>query len=192
MGIRPSPSQKRRDVNDRNLIWAQWWIGLGLVVFGALLFVIYHWAGIFPSTSGSSGGGGSGDNTLGYIATAIVGAGVAILPTTAAGSAGARILQGLSRSALIATTGTAVADAAPAKTYTLNGSIGGAGTNAHYYFEFGGDTSYGNATTPTSLPESDAAQVVQATGVQMAAGDHYRLVAHDDDGSAYGEDATAP
>src|SRR6266516_2641388 len=99
---------KSRDVHERNLIYLQYWFGAGLIVFGAMLFVIYHWAGIFSTNDTSNT-----PQTLGYVATAIIGAGVAVLPVGAAGAASARILQGAAGivGGPVATTGTASANA---------------------------------------------------------------------------------
>ena len=184
---------KSRDVHERNLIYLQYWFGGGLIVFGAMLFVVYHWAGIF-STSDTS----STPQTLGYVATAIIGAGVAVLPVGAAGAASARILQGAPGSvrAPIATTGAAspLSAAANPKGFTVEGKVNPSGQATRYFFEYGTDVSYGETTTISDLGASSGDQAVTAElPAPVVAGTpyHYRLVAYNTNGTSTGADSVA-
>lgn len=78
---------------------------------------------------------------------------------------------------------------------TLNGSLAPDGTDAHYYFEWGADQSYGQMTPV--LPGTDAGSGMGSTpaatvisGLDFATTYHYRLVAVNVDGATYGEDAS--
>jgi hypothetical protein len=185
---------KPRDVHERNVVYAQYAIGAGLIVFGALLFVIYHWAGIFSVSDTSST-----MSTLGYVATAIIGAGVAVLPVGAAGAASARILQGAQALARppVATTGDATnsAVAANANGFTVKGTVNPSGQATRYFFEYGTDMSYGSASPPSQLSASTSDQAVTAElPAPAVAGTpyHFRVVAYNEFGSSSGADAVTP
>src|SRR3954452_8699226 len=104
-----------------------------------MLFVIYHWAGIFSASDASST-----PQTLGYVATAIIGAGVAVLPVGAAGAASARILQGASGlvGGPVAITGTA-SQVPATKKFKVLGTVNPSGKATYYFFEYGDDITYG-------------------------------------------------
>ena len=74
--------------NDRMIIVVQLVVGALLVMFAALLLVIFKVTNVL---------GGAGDLTAvaGSVATGVLGVGAALLPSGAAASASARILQGL-------------------------------------------------------------------------------------------------
>ena len=76
---------------------------------------------------------------------------------------------------------------------TLHGLLEPNGLDAHYYFEWGTDESYGNVT-PT-LPGTDAgagggsaSAATAVEGLTFATTYHYRLVASNEDGTTYGDD----
>ena len=75
----------------------------------------------------------------------------------------------------------------------LNGSLEPNGVEAHYYFEWGGDTSYGNMTPAppgTSAGAGSGATPATAglTGLTPATSYHFRLVAENSQGITYGPD----
>ena len=167
---------KQPGVRERNIIHAQFAVGLCLVIFGALLFVIYKWAGLDPVNN----------NTLGYVATAIIGAGVAILPATAAGAASTRILTGQPHSNAVpsAATGSATAINGQVK---LTGTVNTNGSPTTYYFQYGRTSGYEAATNPLTAAAGHDPVPVES----VVAGDgglHFRIVAHSAAGSAYGDD----
>jgi len=185
----PRPN-KPHDILERNVVYIQFYVGAGLIVFGALLLILYHWAGIFsPSdTSGAS-------QTLGYISTGIIGAGVAVLPSTAAGAASARLMQGfpgLTRAPTATTKDAtplpAVGGAVPG--YTLEGTVNPASQQTSYYFEYGPTVAYGTNTPIKTLPAGTTDQQVSEPVNPLAAGSHYRLVAHNPFGTGTGADKT--
>jgi phosphodiesterase/alkaline phosphatase D-like protein len=76
---------------------------------------------------------------------------------------------------------------------TLNGSLAPDGIDAHYYFEWGPNPSYGSSTPVP--PGTDAGTGTGATsatttisGLSFGTTYHYRLVANNVDGTTYGED----
>jgi phosphodiesterase/alkaline phosphatase D-like protein len=78
---------------------------------------------------------------------------------------------------------------------TLHGSLEPNGIDAHYYFEWGTDTGYGN-TTPAP-PGTDAGPgagttpaAATITGLEYGTTYHYRLVANNLEGTSFGEDQT--
>lgn len=185
MPTTPGSQAKSPAVRERNVVYLQFLVAVLLIVFGALLFVIYKWAGIYPPSQTS-------DNSAVYLATAIIGAGVAVLPAGAAGAASTRILAGLPNigGGPTATTGAATQDAANPGQYTLAGTIDGHGAATSYYFEYGATTSYGQTSSVQAAPTNAAAVHVTAGPVALQAGDHYRIVVLNLAGAAYGADAT--
>ena len=82
---------------------------------------------------------------------------------------------------------------------TLNGTVDALGTETTYRFEYGTTTSYGtsvpvpDASAGSSTSEREVSQTI--TGLESETTYHYRLVASDGAGAAYGEDrsfTTAP
>jgi hypothetical protein len=78
---------------------------------------------------------------------------------------------------------------------TLNGSLSPDGVDAHYYFEWGADESYGN--TAPAPPGTDAGSGAGSTpaaaaisGLDFGTTYHYRLVATNVDGATYGDDVS--
>lgn len=78
---------------------------------------------------------------------------------------------------------------------TLHGSLEPNGLDAHYYFEWGTSPGYGNVTP--ALPGTDvgsgagsAPASASIEGLQFGTTYHYRLVASNEEGTAYGEDET--
>lgn len=185
MPTTPGSQAKTPAVRERNVVYLQFLVAVLLIVFGALLFVVYKWAGIYPPAQTS-------DNSAVYIATAIIGAGIAVLPAGAAGAASARILAGLPNigGGPTATTGAATQDAANPAQYMLAGTIDGHGAATSYYFEYGANTSYGKTTSVQAAPTDTAAVHVTAGPVAAQVGDHYRIVVLNLAGTAFGTDQT--
>jgi hypothetical protein len=78
---------------------------------------------------------------------------------------------------------------------TLTGSLSPDGTDTHYYFQYGTDTTYGS--TSPALPGTDAGTVSESvraeTTLSALSGStvyHYRLVGVNSFGTTYGQDAT--
>jgi hypothetical protein len=185
---RVQSGNKPKDVQERNVVYIQFVVGVFLVVFGALLFVIYKWAGIYPTK-------GTSDNTIGYVATAIIGAGVAVLPAGAAGAASARILSGAPSlgGGPTATTG---ASTATATGTVLHGTINGHGDPTNYYFEYGNAAgTYLTKTAVVAAPTGGTPAGVASEAIAFNAGgvpamSNYRIVAFNASGTTYGADAT--
>ena len=76
---------------------------------------------------------------------------------------------------------------------TLNGSYIGDGNDTHYYFEFGGDTSYGHTTPVVDKGSESGLQNVSAKAVNLQSHFvyHFRLVAVNSFGTTYGQDEVA-
>jgi phosphodiesterase/alkaline phosphatase D-like protein len=75
---------------------------------------------------------------------------------------------------------------------TLNGSLEPNGVDAHYFFEYGPDTSYGSNTTTHDAGTQSEPEAVAATltGLIPNKTYHYRLVAENSMGTTYGVDQT--
>ncbi len=75
---------------------------------------------------------------------------------------------------------------------TLNGSLDPDGKETHYYFEYGGDTDYGQNTTPAVAGTAPGSVDLSASISSLPSGRtfHYRLVAANEDGTTRGEDRT--
>jgi len=75
---------------------------------------------------------------------------------------------------------------------TLNGSVNPAGTETHYYFEYGQTTNYGSKTPVENAGSGNETQEVSATVIGLLPGTtyHYRLVASSSAGTSYGTDRT--
>jgi DNA-binding beta-propeller fold protein YncE len=76
---------------------------------------------------------------------------------------------------------------------TFNGTIDPDGLDASFYFEYGKDTSYGSRTPAASGQDTGAGNApvpvsVEVGGLQPNTIYHYRLVAHNADGSIAGND----
>jgi hypothetical protein len=72
--------------DDRGLIRSQMRLGTGLIAFGALSIPLFQLSGVLDGQAGTAAFA---------VATAVVGAGAAMLPTGAAAGASARILRSL-------------------------------------------------------------------------------------------------
>lgn len=84
-----NPSGSGNPSRDRTIILIQLGIGAGLVVFGALLLVIFRATNVLGTSS-------SDLTTIGgNVATAVLGIGAALIPAGAAGAASSRILASL-------------------------------------------------------------------------------------------------
>ena len=75
----------------------------------------------------------------------------------------------------------------------LNGSFTGNGEDTHYYFEWGTDTGYGHVTsTPPGVDAGSGTgpttEFADLTGLAPQATYHYRIVAHNPEGTSFGED----
>jgi DNA-binding beta-propeller fold protein YncE len=75
---------------------------------------------------------------------------------------------------------------------TFDGTVNPQGVQSSYHFDYGVDSSYGNATSDVDAGNgtSDVAASADATGLQPNATYHYRLVATTASGNANGADAT--
>ena len=92
-------------------------------------------------------------------------------------------------------TPTAVTNAASSITIssaTLNGIVNPSGYATNYYFQWGLTTSYGNSTTSTSAGSGTSNVNVSAPISGLASGTvyHFRVVAVNSNGTAYGNDLT--
>ena len=87
---------------------------------------------------------------------------------------------------------TQLASSVTANGATLNGSIHPSGSPAHYYFQYGATTSYGNTTATNTLPTGHAEVPVSApvAGLEAGVTYHFRLVAANDIGLDAGDDLT--
>ncbi|HEX7299899.1 MAG TPA: hypothetical protein VF257_12945 [Solirubrobacteraceae bacterium] len=115
------------------------------------------------------------------------------------------------RSALVAIAATAVATAAPAvasaaaptvttggaaqvtiNSATLTGTVNPRGLSTSYYFQYGTTTAYGSRTPSTAAGKGTAAAAAaaQISGLGSNTRYHYRLVAHNSDGTTAGNDRT--
>jgi len=90
----------------------------------------------------------------------------------------------------VATTGSAKPVAS--KSATLNGTVNPNGLATTYCFEYGKDTSYGSTTSQTDAGSGidDVSASAKVTGLNDNTVYHFRLVAMNITGTAYGEDMT--
>ena len=109
---------------------------------------------------------------------------------TATGSSGPRPLTSSSASAPNSTTGPV--DATKSTSATLTGIVNPNGADTTYYFEYGTSPNYGETTSSTDAGSgSDTVSVTYAlAGLSPGQTYHYRLVAMNSLGGAYGQDAT--
>ncbi len=76
---------------------------------------------------------------------------------------------------------------------TVSGQVNPNGLATTYHFDFGASTSYGSSTRSTTLTSTaSSAATVSAgiTGLRPGTTYHYRVVAHNADGTTYGRDRT--
>ena len=73
-------------LEERDLIRWQMWLGSGLITFGALTIPLFQVSGVLDGQTATAAFA---------VATGVIGAGAAILPTGAAAGASARILRSL-------------------------------------------------------------------------------------------------
>ena len=104
-------------------------------------------------------------------------------------------IQSFTTPAAVDGVNTGVAEAVSATGATLTGALSPDGTDAHYYFQYGTDTSYGS--TSPALPGSNAGTASESVHAETALSGllantvyHYRLVAENALGTTYGDDAT--
>ena len=86
---------------------------------------------------------------------------------------------------------TGAATAASEVAATVSGQVNPKGLATTYHFDFGKTTSYGSSTrstTLTSIASSAAAVSARITGLRPGTTYHYRVVAHNADGTTYGRD----
>ncbi len=77
-------------------------------------------------------------------------------------------------------------------TAVLNGTVNPNGSGTQYYFEYGQTTTYGNSTVSTSAGSGEGVAMVNASVIGLT-GEilyHFRIVATNNAGIAYGEDLT--
>ena len=72
----------------------------------------------------------------------------------------------------------------------LDGVVNPRGAATTYYFQYGPTVAYGSQTTAASLPAGEASIDVGQTATGFLSGYHYRLVASNDNGEAFGKDRT--
>jgi hypothetical protein len=77
-------SKEKRALEERGLIRWQMWLGSGLIAFGALSIPLFQVSGVLD---------GQTVTAAFAVATGVIGAGAAMLPTGAAAGASARILR---------------------------------------------------------------------------------------------------
>lgn len=167
--------------SDRGIVVRQMYVGAGLVGFGAILVGIYAVAfkvvGIELTTPTGSPSGGAGLTILGTVAvstaTAVIGAGAALLPSGAAATASYRILQSLPSSGPqppdVVTGSSADKGGGIA---TVMGTVNPHGQTVAYFFRYGAS----KVTPPEVAPAGSTAQQVSAD-VPLAKGETYELVA---------------
>jgi hypothetical protein len=104
----------------------------------------------------------------------------------------AAALGGVAAAASAPTAITGSATAVKKTTATLNGTVNPDGTSTTYYFQWGLTASYGAAGAPVSAGAGVRAKGVSrgATGLVEGTVYHYRLVATNQFGTAYGADRT--
>jgi hypothetical protein len=79
-------TRRQQALEERGLIRWQMWLGSGLIAFGVLSIPLFQVSGVLD---------GSTATAAFAVATGVIGAGAAMLPTGAAAGAGARILRSL-------------------------------------------------------------------------------------------------
>lgn len=105
-------------------------------------------------------------------------------------SVGAAPLASAAASAPSATTGSASNVAQSSA--TIGGTVNPAGTDTHYYFQYGTTSSYGSSTTPTDAGAgtNDVSVSAELTGLAASTTYHYRIVAVSSAGTTDGADKT--
>ena len=80
----------------------------------------------------------------------------------------------------------------PPSTVELKGSVDPSNLETHYYFQYGPTTSYGSVspTEPAGSGVEPVSVNAKITGLKPGTTYHYRLVAYNADGYAYGADST--
>jgi hypothetical protein len=75
---------------------------------------------------------------------------------------------------------------------TLNGTVNPNGFDTHYYFQYGTSTSYGSTTGEVDAGSGTSAVPASGTATSLSPGTtyHYRIVASNSAGTAYGGDQT--
>jgi hypothetical protein len=81
-----SKPTRNQALEERDLIRWQMWLGSGLITFGALMIPLFQVSGVLDGQTATAAFA---------VATGVIGAGAAILPTGAAAGASARILRSL-------------------------------------------------------------------------------------------------
>jgi hypothetical protein len=79
-------TKEKQALDDRGLIRHQMQLGAGLIAFGALSIPLFQMTGVLDGQTATAGFA---------VATGVIGAGAAMLPTGAAAGASARILRSL-------------------------------------------------------------------------------------------------
>jgi hypothetical protein len=79
-------TRRKQALDDRGLIRHQMQLGAGLIAFGALSIPLFQMTGVLDGQTATAGFA---------VATGVIGAGAAMLPTGAAAGASARILRSL-------------------------------------------------------------------------------------------------
>jgi hypothetical protein len=74
--------------------------------------------------------------------------------------------------------------------YELVGIVNPRGRETQYFFEYGPESSYGNRTVAASAGAADAERHVTSDPLPLEERWHLRVVAFNDDGTSYGDDAT--
>jgi hypothetical protein len=79
-------TKEQQALEERRLIRWQMWLGSGLIAFGALSIPLFQMTGVLDGQTATAAFA---------VATGVIGAGAAMLPTGAAAGASARILRSL-------------------------------------------------------------------------------------------------
>jgi PASTA domain len=74
--------------------------------------------------------------------------------------------------------------------YVLDGFVNPRGLETRWYFDYGTDTGYGSTSRIGRLAPTDAETLVRSEPLAVEHGSHFRLVAFNETGMSYGDDAT--
>jgi len=146
------------------------------------------------STGGASGGSGSGSESVSANVGGLMPSTMyhfRLVATNASGTTDGSDQTFTTQAAPPSAT-TAEANPVGQTTATLNGSVDPHGQATTYHFDYGTSSSYESSTSDSSAGPGSGAQSVSATigGLTPATTYHFRVVATNRDGTAYGADQT--
>ena len=170
---------------DRSIIVLQLALGTFLVVFGALLLVIFKATDVLGTPSVSTIGGN--------VATGVLGVGAALLPAGAAGAASTRILAQLPATpARPAPTVTGAHTSAAAGATTVSGEITTL-DDGFWFVQYGSEPgNYTGLEFGGRLSAQPAAQDISAPAAYLNPGMHFRMgfTTNSTGQTAYSKDTT--